>query len=228
MNMELDVADVDPTPCFMLGHREDEEADLQAVSRPSFQEAQRQIRRHLRDLSVFGEEDMVAALDDASMVDASVMGEVAGGSSDSSSSDDEEEGEIPPPRPVEDGRRWRSYGVQTGGVRDSGRLVGLLGPPRRKAAEEPSVGDQIRRMKVVVPLMKGLSLHQNLKRLICNYAVDDSFKRGEELHVVKGTKVKEVSRDQLLDQRKVLAAGPAGTDDGVDRKLRHLDRAYRR
>lgn len=80
----------------------------------------------------------------------------------------------------------------------------------------------------MVPLMKGLSLHQNLKRLICNYAVEDSFRRGEEVRVVKGTRVKEVSRDQLLDERRVLAAGPAGADSGVDDKLRRLDRSYRR
>ena len=58
--------------------------------------------------------------------------------------------------------------------------------------------------------------------------MEDSFRRGEEVRVVKGTKVKEVSRDQLLDERRVLAAGPAGADSGVDDKLRRLDKSYRR
>lgn len=66
-------------------------------------------------------------------------------------------------RPAERRPEYTSAGVNTGGVRNAGvRFRSAL----KKNQPEPTLGRQLAKMKVLVPLFKGLGLKDNLRRYV--------------------------------------------------------------
>ena len=90
-------------------------------------------------------------------------------------------------------------------------------PPKGQTA-----GDAARRMRLMVPLSEGLGLKSHLRKLIANYAAHFSYKLGEPVTVIRGTKVREVTEARLLAERKIMEDGDLAQPAEVDAALRAL------
>jgi hypothetical protein len=76
----------------------------------------------------------------------------------------------------------RETAVNTGGVAGAGRVV------RRPKPDVP-LGRQIDKMRILIPLFKGLGLKENLRRLLLAQSTLEAARQGETVRIVRGTPV---------------------------------------
>jgi hypothetical protein len=69
----------------------------------------------------------------------------------------------------------------------SGKLV--RGGKKKK---EETLGNQVNKLRILLPLFKGMEVKKNLRHLVLNQAVVEAHKQGDVLRVVRGTAIKEV------------------------------------
>jgi hypothetical protein len=50
-------------------------------------------------------------------------------------------------------------------------------------------------MRILLPLFKGLGIKPNLRKLVARQVILETYRKGDTLKVVKGTKIKEVSEE---------------------------------
>ena len=86
----------------------------------------------------------------------------------------------------------------------SGRLVRSNKPP-------PTLGSQVAKMKVLLPLFQGLEIKPNMRQLVLSRAVLEAYKHGDTVRVPRGTIIREVSETQLKEECTVYSE--AGVDD---------------
>lgn len=86
----------------------------------------------------------------------------------------------------------------------SGRLVRSNKPP-------PTLGSQVAKMKVLLPLFQGLEIKPNMRQLVLSRAVLEAYKHGDTVRVPRGTIIREVSEAQLKEECTVYSE--AGVDD---------------
>jgi hypothetical protein len=77
-------------------------------------------------------------------------------------------------------------------------------------------------MKILLPLFKGLQLKDNLRNLVMAKAGLEAYKHNDTVKLVRGTRVKEVSEQQL--KREIEVYSEAGIDDDVKSRLREMRR----
>ena len=70
-----------------------------------------------------------------------------------------------------------SAGVNTGGVTLAGHRVCQPRP-------EPSLGKQVEKMRILVPLFKGLGIKENLRRMLLAQATLEAHRQGDTIRVV--------------------------------------------
>ncbi len=87
-----------------------------------------------------------------------------------------------------------------------------------------TLGQEVEKMKILMPLFKGLQLKENLRRLVMAKASMEAFRHGDAVKLVRGTKVREVTEQQL--QREIDIYSESGIDDNIRAKMRDLRRGY--
>lgn len=89
------------------------------------------------------------------------------------------------------GRRVRDSGVHPGGVGGKVVRTGRGGPKGKDGGQ--TIGEATAKLKVMVPLVEGMSLRKHLRDLVLNYAVQSCHENKEPVTVVKGTEIREIS-----------------------------------
>jgi hypothetical protein len=105
------------------------------------------------------------------------------------------------------------------GMPDYGRRV-----IKAKKKKLVTLGQEVEKMKILMPLFKGLQLKENLRRLVMAKAGMEAFRHGDVVKLVRGTKVREVTEQQL--QREIDIYSESGIDDNIRAKMRDLRRGY--
>jgi hypothetical protein len=95
---------------------------------------------------------------------------------------------------------------------------------KAKKKKQITLGQEVEKMRILMPLFKGLQLKENLRRLVMAKAGMEAFKHGDTVKLVRGTKVKEVTEHQL--KREIEIYSDSGIDDDVRAKLKDMRRGY--
>ena len=128
----------------------------------------------------------------------------------SSSSEDEEDAAAKKKKK----RKTKDSSAQTGGV------GGKKAPPKKVGA---TLGGAAAKMKLAVTLLEGMQLKPYFRRLLLNYATMEVAEKQEPLTVVEGTDIRRVSKERLLEERKVLEACDLRDPQAAEEALRLLD-----
>lgn len=118
------------------------------------------IRKHLMALQEFADEEVLAASEGLEAGPSGVKGEDENSNASSSDSDESMEAEndsmdVPLAQTLTQlRRRTEEASAQTGGIREAGRLIKRPKPPK----PEPSLGAQVSKLRILLPLFKGLEL----------------------------------------------------------------------
>ncbi len=62
-----------------------------------------------------------------------------------------------------------------------------------KKKKEELLAQQVNKLRILLPLFKGMEVKKNLRHLVLNQAVVEAHRQGDIVKVVKGTPIKEVS-----------------------------------
>ena len=89
-----------------------------------------------------------------------------------------------------------------------------------KVTRGQTAGEATRKMKLTVPLFEGLGIRPHLRQLLTNYIVHHCFKAKQPVTVVRGTSVREVSEQRLLNERRILEEADMSRPAQVDAALR--------
>lgn len=81
------------------------------------------------------------------------------------------------------------------------------------------------KMRFLILLFKGLGLKENLRKLLLSQVCLDAYRHGDTVRIVRGTRTKEISAEQLADEVSVYSE--AGIDDAVAAKLRAVRRSHK-
>ena len=73
------------------------------------------------------------------------------------------------------------------------------------------------KLKIMMPLVDALTARPHLRELLLNHALSAAYKAGQTVLVRRGTKLKEVSEQRMLAERKVLEDGNISNPDRVVR-----------
>ena len=119
-----------------------------------------------------------------------------------SSTDTEEEDDLLPSKPARyrspAGKRMTDQGAQTGGV--GGKKV----PAAPKVPATATLGSVMGKMKLSLSFPEGVALKPHFRRLLQNITAYESWRSHEELTVVKGTPIREVTEARLWAERDML------------------------
>lgn len=66
-------------------------------------------------------------------------------------------------------------------------------PPKPPKPLYPTLGQQVEKIKILMPLFKAMSVKANLRKLITSQSLLEAHKHGDTVKVVTGTKVKHIS-----------------------------------
>lgn len=80
------------------------------------------------------------------------------------------------------------------------------------------------KMRILLPLFKGMDIKPNLRRLVMSQVGLQAYENGETMRVVKGTRIKEISEEQLREEIRVYSE--AGVDDKLSAKMRAVRSKY--
>ena len=69
------------------------------------------------------------------------------------------------------------------------------------------------KLKIMMPLVDALTACPHLRELLLNHALSVAYKAGQTVLVRRGTKLKEVSEQRMLAERKVLEDGNISNPD---------------
>jgi hypothetical protein len=95
---------------------------------------------------------------------------------------------------------------------------------KARKKKEITLGQEMNKMKILMPLFKGLQVKDNLRHLVMAKAGMEAYKHGDTVKLVRGTKVREVSEQQL--KREIEIYSESGIDENVKNKLKEMRRSY--
>ena len=79
---------------------------------------------------------------------------------------------------------------------------------------------------MLLPLFKGLDIKPNLRHLVLRQALLEAHRHGDTVHVVRGTRIKEVSENQLKDEVELLNQSGIDDEAQVRAQLKQIKRKY--
>jgi hypothetical protein len=217
----------DPGPTCMFGHHEDTtpEKDFTATTHTSRQANLEVLSKYVKELSAFNTEDLMAALEDADMVEDDDKYEED--EEEDELSDDEESQKTHESEGEEDeddiailelAKKLRSQAVRHTAAKAKKKKM----ETEKKKKQQPSTGDRLEKMKFVISLLQGMTIKKNMRGLILNHALEQVHDQGDILRIIKGTRVKEVTRDRFLQEREVYANAQLDDVSGVAKKIKAL------
>jgi hypothetical protein len=80
-----------------------------------------------------------------------------------------------------------------------------------------TTGSRLDKLKFVIPLLQAITLKKNMRGLPMNYALEQSYAKGEIVKLIEGTKVKYVSAKRFKEERDVYSTAPLDDERYVDK-----------
>ena len=88
------------------------------------------------------------------------------------------------------------------------------------------MGKQLQKMKMQMPLFKGVEVKPNLLQLVLAKAALVAHHGGETVRVVKGTRVQPVSLKHMEARVRALESSNVDDDEGVQERLRLVEKKF--